>query len=101
MPRVLQMWYIVHIVCSAGRCEFNQFGARRHGRRERDGLVEYSRHAKARAGTARRHSLPQAIAFEGISKDSSALPAARSIDAAFWPVGVNGLAGEAVPTEGF
>lgn len=44
---------------------------------------------------------PQAIALEGISKDSSALPAARSIDAAFWPVGVNGLAGEAVPTEGF
>jgi hypothetical protein len=44
---------------------------------------------------------PRAIAFESISKDSSALPALRAIDAAFWPVGVNGLAGEAVAREGF
>jgi hypothetical protein len=44
-------------------------------------------------------SRARAIALEGISKDSSVLPAPRAIDAAFWPGGVNGLAGEAVAGE--
>jgi hypothetical protein len=50
-----------------------------------------------------RGALPgrQANAFECISKDSSVLSAPRPIGAAFWLVGVNGLADEAGAREGF
>jgi hypothetical protein len=64
-------------------------------------MVSLSIRATPKPERERRGALPcrPAIAFEGIAKDFSALPARCSLDAAVWPGGVMGLAGDAVAKE--